>query len=228
MKILLSLLLVFLPVSIGFAHSEIPQVSVYGGAAKEVVPDEIRWVLSVRTEGGTTSEVSKEHVREVTTVLSVLEELGQAKEGVTTTNMQLNEHWVYRNNSREKQGYFASTTIRFVSSDFDEYVDYWTRLAAVETVSVSSVVFSVSKRKEIEDEVKVLAIENARKKAQKFAAALGAEIKEPLMIEELGEDTFFPARPARAALMDSGGGGQPVSPGKQRIQAQVKVVFSLK
>lgn len=228
MKYLLSLLILVLPVNIAFAYSDVPQVSVLGQAEKQVVPDEIRWLLTVRTEGATTTEVAKDHVRDVSAVLSMLTELGQQEEHVSTTNMQLSEHWVYRNNSRKKQGYFASTSIRFVSNSFDDYVDYWTRLAAFKTVSVSSVVFGVSKRKEIEEEVKVLAIENARKKARQFAAALGAEIKAPLLIEELGDQNSFSARPVRAALMESDGGQAPVSPGTQMIQAQVKVVFSLK
>ncbi|BHH82801.1 SIMPL domain-containing protein [Desulforhopalus sp. 52FAK] len=222
---LLSMLLV--PGHVAYGAFDVPHVQVFGVAEKEVSPDEIRWNLAVRTEGATAREVSDKHITEVSDTLNLLYELGQNKDSVTTTNMQLKEHWVYTNNNRQKQGYFAITSIRFTSDDFTTYVAYWTRLAELNNVSVSGVSFAVSNRSEIEDDVKVLAIAEAKKKAQRFVKALDAELGSPLQIEELGDGNVFSQRPVRAALMESDGGGQPVSPGKQVIQAQVKVVFSL-
>lgn len=228
MKNIFLMLLLLLPVNIAYGAFDTPHVQVFGVAEKELSPDEIRWNLAVRTEGVTAKEVSDKHIEEVSDALKLLYELGQNKDSVTTTNMQLKEHWVYKNNNRQKQGYFATTSIRFTSDDFTTYVAYWTRLAALNSVSISGVNFTVSNRSEIEDDVKVLAIVEAKKKAQRFVKPLDAELGPVLQIEELGEGNLFSQRPVRAALMESASGHQPVSPGKQVIQAQVKVVFSLK
>ena len=228
MKKLFIIMVLLFQAHVSYAAFDVPHVLVFGTAEKEVSPDEIRWGLNVRTEGGATEVVSENHISEVTNVLNVLHELGQTEDSVTTTNMQLNEHWIYRNNSRQKQGYFASTTIRFISNDFATYVNYWTKLSALKSVSVSGVSFGVSNKSEIEDDVKVMAIAQARRKAERFATALGTSLGAPLQIEELNGGNLSPLRSSRAVLMESDGGGQPVSPGKQLIDAQVKVVFSIK
>jgi len=227
MKKLILIILLLLPVHVAYGGFDVPHVQVLGVAEKLVVPDEIHWTLTVKSEAAIAKQVADSHVVEVGDVLGLLYKLGQNNETVTTSNMQMNENWVYRDNARQKQGYFASTTIRFKSNDFSTYVDYWTKLSALKSVSVARVAFAVSNRSEIEDDVKVLAIAEAKKKAARFAKALDAELGPPLQIEERGDANFTQRQPVRAALMESDSTPQPVSPGTQVIEAQVKVVFSI-
>jgi uncharacterized protein YggE len=235
MKYILQFFLLLLPV--GFACCAFgadgtfdqPHIIVFGSAETERVPDELRWVLTVKTERPTAAEAAQAHVAEVTSVLTLLSELGLNKDEVETTNMQLKENWVYRNNNREQKGFFGLTGINFTTRDFARYVEFWSKLSSLDNVSISGVSFALSNKAEIEGQVKIKALQNGREKAVSLAAALGAEIAGPLLIEEFDDGGYFPPGPVRAMSMESdGGGGQPVSPGKERVAARMKLVFGLK
>lgn len=229
MKYFVLCLLLFFNVNLSYGAFEAPHITVFGSAERHVIPDEIRWVLSVKTEGTTTLEVAKIHTGEVAKVLRALESLGQHKGSVLTTNMQLKENWLYRNNKREKNGYYAFTEIDFKSKDFSAYVKYWSQLTALTNVSVVGVTFGLSSRSDIEDQLKIKAIKQGREKAVDLAAALGAEIGNPMLIEELDNGTYFPREGVRAMAMKSDTGGQQViSPGKEVVKARIKLVFTLK
>lgn len=229
MKYILICFLLLLPVTASYAAFEAPHITVFGVAETEVVPDEIKWHLGIKTQGATTIEVSKRHTTEVSQVLQVLRSLGQKEDSVLTTNMQLKENWTYRNNNREKTGYYGFTEIHFKTNDFTTYVDYWSGLTALPHVSVSSVTFDLSSRAGIEDQIKIKAIKQGREKAAALAAALGADIGNPLLIEELDDWTYSPQGGVRAMAMESDAGGrQVISPGKEVVRARVKLVFTLK
>ncbi|MFT5698996.1 MAG: hypothetical protein ACI8ZB_001852 [Desulforhopalus sp.] len=228
MKFIVQILMLLLPLH--FAHGAIngSHIVVFGVAETEVRPDEMKWSLSVKSVGPTAVEVSLQHITEVDDVLKVLAGFGLGKDEVETTNMQLNENWVYRNNSREKNGYFGLTSITFKTKDFSSYIDYWSQLTTLKNVSVSGVSFDLSNRTEIADQTKVMAIKQGREKAVTFAAALNSKVGAPLVIEEMDENGSFPRGPVRAMAMESDTGGrQAVSPGKEVVRARVKLVFSL-
>ena len=228
MKYIVMCLLLLLPAHVSYGAFEAPHITVYGVAETEVVPDEIRWHLGIKTEGPITVDVSKRHVIEVSQVLEVLRALGQKDESIVTTNMQLKENWLYRNNNREKTGYYGFTEIHFKTNDFSTYVDYWSELTALSHVSVSGVTFDLSSRTDIEDRVKIKAIKQGREKAAALAAALGAEIGSPMLIEELDGGAYLPQGSVRAMAMESDTGGrQSISPGKEVVRARVKLVFAL-
>ena len=206
-----------------------PHIIVFGSAEVERVPDELRWVLVVKTEKPTAVEAAQAHVNEVSSVLMLLTELGLNKDEIETTNMQLRENWVYRNNSREKNGFWGMTGISFITRDFTRYVEFWSKLTSSPNVSISGVSFALSNKAEIEDQVKTKAVQNGREKAESLAAALGVEITEPLLIEELDDGRYFPPGPVRAMAMEGdAGASQPVSPGKETVAARIKLVFGLK
>lgn len=229
MKYILICFLLLLPVNALCGAFEEPHITVIGVAETEVVPDEIRWHLGIKTQGATTIEASKRHTTEVSQVLQVLRSLGQKDDSVLTTNMQLKENWLYRNNNREKTGYYGFTEIHFKTNDFSTYVDYWSGLTVLPYVSVSSVTFELSSRVGIEDQIKIKAIKQGREKAAALAAALAADIGNPLLIEELEVGTYSPQGGVRAMTMESDAGvRQSISPGKEVVRARVKLVFTLK
>jgi len=228
MKTIVQILLLFFPLHFAYGAMNAPHIVVFGAAETTVSPDEVKWSLSVKSIGPTAVDVSQQHITEVDAVLTVLAALGQGKDEVETTNMQLNENWVYQNNSREKNGYFGFTGITFKTKDFLTYIDYWSKLTALKNVSVSGVTFDISNRAEIEDQVKVMAIKQGKEKAVSFAAALNSKVGAPLAIEEIDENGYLPRGPVRTMALESDAGGrQAVSPGKEVVRARVKLVFSL-
>lgn len=227
MKFFIQLLLIVLSVSICHAEFDVPHVVVFGTAEKEVVPDELRWALLVKTLGETVAETSELHTTDVATVLSYLGKSGLSEKEVKTSSMQLKENIVYQDNSRFREGYFALTRITFNISDLASYLDYWKELANFNNLTITSVSFALSNRETLQDETRVIAVKNAREKAVSLANALATEILEPLLIEEI--DAFSPRSQnvMRSMEMADSGGAKGISPGYEIVQARVRVVFRI-
>ena len=228
MRYLIQLLLIFLPLSLCYAEFNVPHVVVFGTAETEVIPDELHWNLSVKTLSGTVVEVSKNHSDDVSSVLNYLKESGLTTDNVKTSRMQLNENVVYRNKSRLKEGYFAFTSISFKTTEFHDYLKYWKQLANFNNLTINSVAFAISNRIIIQNETRIIAVKKAKEKAVSLAGALGAQVLEPLLIEEI--DSF--SRAPRNAVFsmeqsrvrnDEGS----ISPGQEIVQARVKTVFRI-
>jgi len=227
MKYLIQLLLIFLPISFCHAGFDIPHVIVFGTAETEVVPDELLWNISIKTLGGTVIEASDNHSVDVSNVLNYLKESGLTADNLKTSRMQLNENVVYRTNSRLKEGYFAFTNISFKTTDFNDYLKYWKQLANFKNLTINSVVFAISNKIAIQNEIRIIAVKKAKEKAISLAGALQAQVLEPLLIEEIDS---FSGSPRTAVLnmaaraRDNGG---TISLGKETIQAKVKTVFRI-
>ncbi len=227
MRIIVQLLCILLPLSVAHAAFDVPHVVVFGLAEKEVVPDELRWALSVKTVGGVVAEVSENHSSDVSNVLAYLEESGLSGKEIKTSGMQLNENMVYRDNSRSREGYYAFTQITFTISDTARYLEYWQGLSSFTNLTISSVSFAVSDRQVIEDETMVVAVKNAREKAVSLAAALGAEVLRPLLIEEIDSYLQGPQNVMRSMAVSDSGSAMSISPGFETVQARVKVLFEI-
>ena len=229
MKIMIHLLLIFLPLSLCHAGFDIPHVVVYGTGKIEVVPDELHWNISLKTLEGTVVEVSKNHIEDVSSVLNYLNKSGLSADDVKTSNMQLNENVVYRNNSRLKEGYFAFTSISFkTTTESHSYLEYWNQLASFNNLTINSVVFALSNRIAIQDKTRIIAVKNAKEKAMSLASALGVQVLEPLLIEEIDSFSGSPRNAVRSMeMVGARDNAASISPGKETVQAKVKALFRI-
>lgn len=212
-------------------ETTLPSVTVFGTAVKEVVPDELNWSLTVHNQGANLGEVAKLHAALVARVLELLKEKGIDADDTQTADMRFGDNWEYRDNSRVKNGYFATTDVSFKMTDLGKYRDVWMGLAEVREVTVESVTLDSSKRIETQNETRRKALEAARDKARDMAKTLGAEIGEPLAVEETQDVTDVWSNPLSNSLSrddagDSSGGGG-FSPGRIPVRIRVKVSFRL-
>ena len=223
------LLLTVLAPAFVTAQFEVPHISVFGTAETKVTPDELHWNVSINTKGKQVDALAAEHLRDVGTVLDYLKSNRVADKDVKTSHMQLNEEWEYRNQSRLKVGYYAFTRISFKTSDFDDYVRLWTELAKFSNIAIENVNYGVSEIIEIQKKTRVEAVLAAKTKAQELASVLGAELAEPLLLEEITTGTDTSNQMLNVSLagarMEQARGG--VSPGTESISMQVKVVYRI-
>ncbi len=209
------------------AETIVPQIKVYGTAEQTVVPDELQWNISVSTRGKNVQSVADRHAEGAAAVLAYLKTVTDEK-SLKTCNIQLVEDWNYRNNSRVREGFVATTNIAFTTVQFSRYLDIWTKLSSFEQVRVDDVHFAFSGREKLENEVKKEAVRNARLKAEQLAAALGVSVAEPVLIEEQGwgrsDSGLYKLKMDRAAA----GGASAVAPGTEKVRSSVLVIFRLK
>ena len=220
----LSLLTSFL----SFAETDLPHITVYGTSEEMVVPDELNWSVSINTIGPSVEETATNHLKDVSSVLNYLKSCIPEKE-IKTAHMQLNENWVYRNQSSLKEGYYAFTTISFKSTDFTKYMGYWEQLSKFNNLRINQVSFDVSNRIEIQNKARLKAVSAAKEKAGALAAALGVALLEPLVVEEISDNEID----LRSNVAYGVGGlarersQESISPGTQSIKSQVRLMFRI-
>lgn len=166
------------------ADDLLPHVSVSGTATTEVVPDQMVWRLTVVSKGPKLPAVAEQQSKTVQRVLAFLKQTGIKDAEVQTSKMEFGENWEYRSGSQVREGYFASTTVAFLTSELDTYKPLWIGLADIPGVSVENVSYDHSKRIEYQNETRQKALLLAKEKASTLAKTLGSEIREPLSIEE--------------------------------------------
>lgn len=206
---------------------DLPHITVDGRAKTEVVPDQMRWYLTVEKTGRELPTVADEHTKAVQQVLDFLRDTGIQEADVQTTRMEFGENLVYRNETSVKEGYRASTDVCFQTLDLKKYRTLWIGLAQLPGVSVDGIYYDHSKRIEYQNETRRKALLAARDKAKDLARTLGSDIAEPLMIEEDsweygGTVNYFQGPDRRESDDDEG-----LALGKIAIRMKVRVTFRL-
>jgi uncharacterized protein YggE len=211
------------------ADDELPHVSVFGTAITQVEPDLLRWKIGIENRGAEIEPVASEHANTVASTLRFLREQKVPSEKIQTSQMNLSEHREYRNNSWIKEGYDASTTVSFVTSDLPSYRAIWHGLSKIRGITVHGAFWDSSKRIELQNATRVDALNAAKAKAEAMASTLGMSLAEPILIEE----PQAPQNDARSnVIMEAHevteGGNEPiVSPGTIEIRVRVRVSFRI-
>jgi len=137
--------------------------------------------------------------------------------------------------------FHATVSISAKFSDFDALAAWVEQIATVEGVNVGSITWDLTetKRKEVTDEVRRLAVADALAKARVYAGAVGlgephaVAIADPGMLGDPNpgvagggfERMAFKSQ-ASPAAMDAGGGSLSFSPEKIEVEASVDIRFA--
>ena len=209
---------------------ELPHITVFGTSVAKVSPNEMQWDVLVRNRSQTLEIVAKEHIDIVMKVTTFLKASAVKEEDLQTSRMAFGENWEYKNRSRIKEGYYALTHITFTLAEFDNYEKIWLGLSRISNVSIRNVFYDHTERIKHQDETRVKALIAAKEKADTLAKAIGSEIAEPLLIEELWAGNDVEHRPNALRVAERSpkdGKGIPLSPGQIQIRMRVKVSFRL-
>lgn len=163
---------------------QLPHIIVHGTATTEVVPDEMIWLIEVRNKSLALETAAAEHGKTVQAVLSLLKESKVEDKTIQTSRMEFGINQEYTSGSWIKSGYYAKTDVSFKITDFELYKKLWLGLAGIQGVSVQNVSCDHSKRIDYRNETRRKALQAAKDKAGEMAKVLGAEIGEPLLVEE--------------------------------------------
>ena len=162
----------------------IPYIEVFGTAITEIIPDKMIWRLNASNNALELDKAASDHSLIVKKVLGYLKEMNIPQDNIQTSRMNFGENWVYRNNSRIKEGYKANTFISFTVEDLNIYDEIWMGLSKISGISVESISYDSSKRIETQNSTRKKALLNAKEKAEALADTISAKLGETLIIEE--------------------------------------------
>jgi uncharacterized protein YggE len=195
-------------------------ITVTGAGAVQTTPDQAEFTLGVQSEGPTAREALAANSGRMRRVLAALIAAGVAKKDVQTQDVSLSQ--TYSSDGRP-DGYSAhnsvSVTIR-VLAKAGSVLDAASNAGANDVYGPT-----LSRSDEAGQQAKALraAVDNARAKARVLAEAAGVQLGRVTAITENGNEPE-PDYPVELAQRSA---DAPIEPGRQQVQATVRVTFAI-
>ncbi|OYQ42502.1 hypothetical protein CHU92_03970 [Flavobacterium cyanobacteriorum] len=225
--------LVFFMLSAGIAGAQvanektIPQINVSGEGKVKVTPDRAVITIGVENTGNDAAEVKKKNDTAVDAIIKYLKANNIAAQDYQTQRVYLNRNYDY---NKKKYNFVASQTIVITLKDLSKYDTLMMGMVDAGANTITGVEFRTSKLAQYESEARTKAVQQARLKANDYAAALGQKAGKAIVVTD-NSQTYYPMMArnnnmmmeAKAADMQT----ETLAIGEIEITANVNVSFAL-
>lgn len=223
MKTAASIILLFSMTMMNAQNMPKPTVDVSGEGIVQVVPDKATVTVQVEHNGQDARSVQKQTDNTISKVLKYLKSSGVDEKDVKTQYLQLNKNYDYKTKT---YSYVANQTLKILIRDLDDYSNLMNGLLDTGINRIQGIVFDASNRKELEQQARVKAIQNAKEKAQLYATTLGQQIGKAVHISEF-QPNSGPGPMLRSYAMDEVISDNTVAPGQMDISIRLNLSFEL-
>lgn len=200
-------------------------ISVRGQGTAWVQPDEVTVGLSAEALLPTASEAFAEATRLAADLVSLCDELGVPAGSRTASQVSLAEHGEHTDTGWQHRGYRASTRVAARLSDADLASRLVSEAAARLEVRIDGPTWRVARDNTAHGEARRRAAEDARSRAEEYAAVLGGRVGAIASIAEPGSGPPLPA--ARMYAVRQEISPMPLEAGEHEVMAEVDVTFQL-
>jgi len=199
-------------------------VAVTGHGTVKVQPDVADVAMGVQASDPDAGVVYSTLESKSTALVDTLKGLGIAEEDIQTSGLNIYPNYADENTITDYQG---SVDVRVTVRDIariGEIVDGVQGFVGPE-LTLGGISFSYAEPETVLGEARTAAVDNARVRAEQFAAAADGGVGEVLEIVESSVPTTFFAR--EESFDDAAGAEIAIEPGSQELAVDVTVVFEL-
>lgn len=229
MKKLIVILTVMMTIVVVQAQDKViqPQISVSGEGKVKVIPDEAVISIAVETKGEESAKVKKENDVVVDKVLKYLKSTKINQKDIKTERVSLYPSYDY---NKKKNYYMATQTISITLRDLSTYDVLMDELIKVGVNRVNGITFQSSEIEKLKSEARMMAVADAKKKAEDFASALGQKVGKAIVITDNSSPVYNPPIYRNMMMAEAKAGGdsrETLSVGEIEINTFVNIVFML-
>lgn len=211
------------------AHDTHRQITVVGEAQVAAQPDIAHVTLGVMQRADTAGDAMTQTSTAMAAVLESLAAAGLASEDVQTQTVQLDTLYRYTDQDGVRQseimGFQATNTVRITVRALDTLGEVLDQVISAGATEVHGISFAIADAEALLDDARIAAIEAARAKAERMAAAAGARLGPVVSVTESGPG----AGPDMQVMMSaSRERAVPIAPGQISISAQITMVYALR
>ena len=223
MKTAASIILLFSMTMMNAQNMPQPTVDVSGEGIVQVIPDKATVTVQVEHSGPDARSVQRQTDNTISEVLNYLKRSGVDKKDVKTQYLRLNKNYDYKSKT---YSYVANQTLEILIRNLDDYSKLMNGLLDTGINRIQGIVFDASNRKELEQQARVKAIQNAKDKANLYASTLGQQIGKAVHISEFHPNAG-PSPMLRTYAMAEDVSGDTVAPGQMDISIRLNLRFEL-
>ena len=203
-----------------------PQINVAGEGKIKVVPDQATITIGVNNLGADAAEVKKKNDVAVDAILKYLKSISLPASDYQTQRVYLNRTYDY---TKKKYSFTASQTIVINLKDLTKYDAMMMGLVDAGANNIDGVEFRTSKLAQYESEARVKAVQQAQKKANDYASALGLKAGQAVLITD-NSQAYYPVPMRSAMKFEADSSEMPretLAIGEIEITANVNITFLL-
>jgi len=200
----------------------------FSGEGKVYTKPDVAFVdLSVVTQGEQIIDVQTENTKKMNKVIDFLKSYGIDEKDIKTTNYNLYPQYTYENNKIPQiMGYQINQTLNIKVKDLNKVGEILQKGVSMGINQVNSLYFGVENDESIKDEARKMAIDDAKKKAEKSAAQIGIKLGK---IVNFSESYNIPVPMYDSGYGRGGGGGIPdVQTGVNEIIVNITLTYEVK
>ena len=204
-------------------------VSVTASGRVSAMPDLAAISTGVQTDANTAREAMSRNTVAMTKLIDGLKATGIDAKDIQTTAVTINPRYTNPRDGTQPviNGYSAGNQVRIVVRDMKRVGEILDAALTLGATQMGGISFDVSQAETLKDEARKVAIANARRRAELFAAATGASVGQVISISE---DAQFngPQPVLMGTRAKAVAGPVPVEAGSMELDATVHVTWSLK
>jgi uncharacterized protein len=203
-----------------------PMITVSGGAAVSVAPDEAEIEAGVTSDAKTAREASDANNAAMGKLLLALKAANIDEKDIQTSRLSLQPQYPpNRPGPSPVVGYRAANRVTVRLHDIRKVASTIDMLVGAGATDIGGIGFSVSNASKLLDDARENAVADARRKAEIYAKAAGVTLGAPLDIAEQGAPGPMPFRKLAAGMAMS---PTPVAQGEETLQVTVSVSWAIK
>ncbi|MFC3884187.1 SIMPL domain-containing protein [Bacillus songklensis] len=202
-------------------------ITVHGQGTVKAIPDTISMTIGVMTENLNVQEALKENSAKSTQLIQALNQMGIRDEQIETASFTINPKYDYSDGKATLIGYEVQHLFTLTVKDVKQAGEVYKTAVDSGANIARNLQFQLQNADLYYQEALKLAVQNAKEKAYTIARSLKATLHEPPV--EIIEETLYPVYESAVspkATVLAAQSVPPIQPGEQRLQAQLKVVFS--
>ena len=212
-------------------------VTVTGEADVMTVPDEVQINMQVESFDPILAKAKQTNDEAIKQVLAIVKKYKVDDKDFKTDYFTVrNEDRYYMdpqtNQQRSKRGFFVTKNVAIILRDVSKFEALYSDSLEAGVNNIYGVEFKTSELKKHREEARVLAVKDAKEKAEKLAGELGQSVDKPYAIQEnIQSDWNGPrvmAMTKMAMAPSASQGNETVALGQIKITASVTVSFELK
>lgn len=209
----------------------VPSITVSGTGKVNVKPDIAFVQVGVLTEAEAASDALSKNNKAMAALMEMLKGQGIEERDVQTSNFNVGPKYDYDPQGRRQPrlvGYQVTNMVQVKVRKLAELGTLLDALVRTGANQVHGISFSVDEPERLMGKARIDAIEQAKARAEEYAAAAGVKVGRPLLIQE--QSMIIPV-PQPMQMMARGAmaadAAVPVAAGEQTLTAQVTVTYSL-
>jgi uncharacterized protein YggE len=201
-------------------------IALTGHGEVRAEPDMAMVMIGVLTQAPSARDAVTGNNASMEKVIASLRSAGIADKDVQTANFSVNPRYDDQDNGSPKLiGYDVSNTVTVIVRNLAKLGGVLDNVVSEGSNQINGITFDIAKRDPLEDEARKLAVADARRKAEIYAAAAGIKLGR---IMSVSEGMVQPPVPVyRAAMKAADSGAVPIARGEQTLAIDVNIAWEI-